>query len=210
MSEQIVYWRGWTENQLAAYQQDQGSTNHCAKFAAASALNLLYGASLEGNSLVEWLSGRLFRGTLRYTIFGNNNGSFVFQTANLVRRLGQQNGLFPIVRSNIGMAETLKDIIKDGSSLAIVSVTYLQNQEPVIAYGKRTTTSLENTRWAGGHVMILGAYDSGHRNDMGILTPWGFLSSWPGRDHLYWMTDEDFQGSWGRLSLYNMVAIKLV
>ncbi len=155
MSEQIVYWRRWTENQLAAYQQDQGSTNHCAKFAAASALNLLYGASLEGNSLVEWLSGRLFRGTLQYTIFGNNNGSFIFQTANLVRRLGQQNGLFPFVRSKIGKTETLKKTIKDGSSLVIVSVTYLQNHEPVIAYGERTTTSLGNTRWAGGHVMIL-------------------------------------------------------
>jgi len=210
MSELITYWRGWTESQLAAYQQDQGSTNHCAKFAAASALNLLYGASLDGNSLVKWLSDRFFKGTLRYTIFGNNNGSFIFQTTNLVRRLGQQNGLFPIVQSRIGKTDTLKDIIKDGSSLAIVSVTYLQDQEPVIAYGEKTTTALGNARWVGGHVMILAAYDPGHRNEEGTLSPWGFLSSWPGKDHLYWMTEDDFQKSWGKLSLYNMVTIKVV
>jgi len=210
MSEQILYWRGWTENQLAAYQQDQGNTNHCAKFAAASALNMLYGSSLDGISFVEWLSGRFLSGTLRYTIFGNNNGSFVFQTANLVRILGKQNGLFPIVLSKIGQSETLKDFIKDGSSLTIVSVTYLQDQEPVIAYGERTTTSLGKTRWVGGHVMILAAYDPGHRNDEETLTPWGFLSSWPGKDHLYWMTEDDFQKSWGRFSLFNMVTIKAV
>lgn len=210
MSEPISYWRGWTENQLAEYQQDQGSTNHCAKFAAATALNLLYGVSLDGNSLVEWLNGRFFKGTMRYTIFGNNNGSLVYQTANLVRKLGQQNGFFPKVRSKIGREDTLKEIIKDGSSITIVSMSYIQDHEPVIAYGEKTTTSLGKTRWVGGHVMIFAAYDPGHRNEEGTITPWGFLSSWPAKDHLYWMTEDDFKRSWGRFSLFNMVTIKLV
>jgi hypothetical protein len=33
MISEKQYWRGWTEIELAAYQQDQGSSNHCAKHA---------------------------------------------------------------------------------------------------------------------------------------------------------------------------------
>ncbi len=207
MPDITVYWRGWPENQLASFQQNQGNTNHCAKYAAAAALNMLYGTSLTGNSLVDWVNGRSLKGTPLYTIFGNNNGSFVFQAANLIRRLGQLNGLVPEVRSRRGTLRTLKENLQHGNSLSIVSVTYFQNNEPVIALGKNTFSSLGVTRGVGGHLMILGAYDSQHRNTEGMPVPWGFLCSWPRKDHLYWMSENDFQRSWGRLSFFNLVAV---
>jgi len=119
MSDITIYWRGWTEKQLASYQQNQGSSNHCGKYAAASVLNLLYDTSLTGDSLVDWLNGRCLKGTPRYTIFGNNNGSFVFQAANLIRKLGQLNGLVPSVRSSRG---TLKSLMKNAKAVAHLSL----------------------------------------------------------------------------------------
>jgi len=208
MSNITIYWQGWTEKQLAFYQQNQGKTNHCGKYAAAAALNLLYGTSLNGDSLVDWVNGRYLKGTPIYTIFGNNNGSVVFQAANLVRRLGQLNGLTPEVRSRRGTFQILKENLLLGNSLSMVSVTYFQNNEPSIALGKNSYSSLGATRVVGGHLMILGAYDPQHRNSEDLPTPWGFLSSWPGKDHLYWMSENDFQRSWGKLSLFNMVTIK--
>ena len=83
MSELVIYWRDWKERKLAAYQQDQGSTNHCAKYASVSAVNLLLGSSFDGSSLVSWLDNQFLSGSVRYTILGNHNGSLVFQTANL-------------------------------------------------------------------------------------------------------------------------------
>jgi hypothetical protein len=207
MSEFTIFWRGWAEDQLALYQQDQGNTNHCAKFAAASALNMLYGTAISGQSLVDWISKRFLQGTLQYTIWGNNHGSLVFQTANLIKKLGQQNQLYPRVQSRISTKEKIKKSLQDNNTLVLVTLTYFKGREPIIAQGSKTTTALGNTSWVGGHVMILGAYDPDHQNNAGISTPWGFLSSWPGKEYLHWMTEEDFTRSWGRLSLFNTVTV---
>jgi hypothetical protein len=207
MTEITIYWRGWAERLLASYQQDQGNTNHCAKYAAASALNMLYGTSLSGQVLVDWLNDRFLKGTLRYTIWGNNHGSLVFQTANLIRTFGHQNHLLPKVQSRIITREKIKERLQDNNTLVLVTLTYFKGREPIIAQGSKTSSALGNTTWVGGHVMILGAYDPGHLNDAGLPTPWGFLSSWPGKEYLHWMTEEDFKHSWGRLSLFNAVTI---
>ncbi|MGB2964680.1 MAG: hypothetical protein WBB69_11915 [Anaerolineales bacterium] len=207
MSDITVYWRGWTEKQLAAYQQNQGSTNHCGKYAAASALNMLFDTSLAGKSLVAWLEERPLKGTALYTIFGNHNGSFVFQTANLIRKLSQLNGLAPSLKVSRGTIQTLKDTLQLGNKLVLVSVTYFQGQEPLITYGQNVGSSLAAARWVGGHLMILTAYDPQHQNTEKVSTPWGFISSWPKKDYLYWMTNEDFKKSWGKLSLFNMVTV---
>ena len=208
MTENAIYWRGWPENQLASYQQDQGNSNHCAKFAAASALNMLYGTSLSGQVLVDWLSSRFLQGTLQYTIWGNNHGSLVFQTANLIRKFGRMNQLDLQIRPRISTREKIKNILKDNNSLVLVTMTYFQGREPIIAQGRKTATALGKTRGVGGHVMILGAYDPTHQNDDGVPIPWGFLSSWPGKEYLYWMTEEDFIRSWGKLSLFNTVIVR--
>ena len=207
MTEIAIYWRGWAENELASYQQDQGNTNHCAKFAAASALNLLYGTSLPGQVLVDWVRSRFLRGTLLYTIWGNNHGSLVFQTANLIRKFGLMNQLVPKVQPRISTREKIKNILKDNNTLALVTVTYFQGREPIIAQGRKTASTLSSSVGVGGHVMVLGAFDPSHQNEAGLPTPWGFLSSWPGKEYLYWMTEEDFTRSWGRLSLFNTVTI---
>jgi len=122
MSDITIYWRGWTEKQLAFYQQNQGSTNHCGKYAAASALNLLYGTSLTGDSLVDWVNGRYLKGTPLYTIFGNNNGSFIFQAANLkggqfkpLRKIFNMEILFPLFQSLI--SRTMNRSLLEGRTL---------------------------------------------------------------------------------------------
>jgi hypothetical protein len=209
MSELSLYWRGWSEGQLASFQDDQGKTNHCAKYAAASALNLLYGTSLSGEGLVTWIGSKILRGTGLYSILGNHNGSLVYQTANLIRKLAQQNDLKPHVRSGFGTLVDLRDRLRDGNSLILISITYFQGQEPVVARGSSTTTSLGSTRFLGGHLMILGAYNPAHQNESGVNTPWGFLSSWPGQGHLFWMTEKDFRRSWGKLSFFNMITVSM-
>jgi hypothetical protein len=209
MSELSLYWRGWSEGQLASFQLDQGKTNHCAKYAAASALNLLYGTALSGEGLVTWIGSKMLRGTGLYSILGNHNGSLVYQTANLIRKLALQNNLRPRVRSGFGTLIDLRDRLLDGNSLILISITYFQGQEPVIARGSSTTTSLGSTRFLGGHLMILGAYDPAHQNESGVNTPWGFLSSWPGQGHLFWMTEKDFRRSWGKLSFFNMITVSM-
>jgi hypothetical protein len=168
---------------------------------------MLYGTSLSGEMLVDWLDKRFLKGTPRYTIFGNNNGSFVFQSANMLRKLGQLNGLNPKVKIRRGDILTLRDNLRLGNVLSLISVTYFKDKEPVIALGKSTSNSLGAVRLAGGHLMALGAFDPHHQNEAGNLTPWGFLSSWPGKDHLYWVSDGDFKRSWGKLSLFNMVTV---
>ena len=207
LSNKKIYWRGWLEGQLAAYQQDQGTSNHCAKYAAASGLNLLFGVVLTGDDLVDWVSSRLLKGTGRYTIFGNHNGSLVYQTANLVRELGLQAGLPIQVRLQIGQAASLQQALLDNNRLTLVTLTYSKGQEPVIAKGKNTTNSLAPAGRIGGHILIPAAYDPDHQNKNGQSTPWGFLSSWGFGDELYWMTEDDFTRSWGRLTLFNTVSI---
>jgi len=208
MSEYEIYWRGWEEGDLAAYQQDQGSTNHCAKYAVATAANLLLGTPFDGSSLVSWLDNRFLRGSGRYTIFGNNNGSFVFQTANLVKSLGLLYGVALEVRTKRGKVPDLLNALKDGGATCLVSVTYFKGAEPLISRGHNTINALAATRWVGGHIMILAAYDSEHHNLAGVCTPWGFLSSWASKDQMYWMSDEGFRHTWGRLSFFNMVTIR--
>ena len=170
----------------------------------------MLGTSFDGSSLVAWLDDRLLKGSIRYTIFGNHNGSLIFQTANLVKRLGLLNGITFKVRIKRGKVPDLHNTLKDGGAVCLVSVTYFRGEEPLISRGNNSTSALAAPRWVGGHIMLLGAYDSGHYNMAGVCTPWGFQSSWASKDQLYWMSDEDFRRTWGRLSLFNMVTVRLV
>jgi hypothetical protein len=208
MSGSSLYWRDWTESHLARYQQDQGSSNHCAKYAAAIGLNLLFGTALSGDSLVDWLDTRFLRGTGVYTILGNHNGSLVFQTANLVRRLAVQNNLRPVVSCGFGTLADIRTRLKNNNLLTIVTLTYFQGKEPIIAGGTKTISSLGSSPIIGGHVMILAAHDPEHNNTSGESTPWGFLSSWPNQENIFWMTDRGFQRTWGKLSFYNMITVQ--
>ncbi len=207
MPGNALYWRDWSEARLAAYQGDQGSSNHCAKFAAASALKLLYEIQVAGEDLVAWVQDRPLKGTGRFTIFGNNNGSLVFQTANLLRQLARMLGIIPRIQCRISDTSDLLALLTEANTLALISLTYFQGNEPLIAKGQNITSSLGPARFLGGHIMIPAAFDPGHVNQFGIGTPWGFLSSWGSNDQLYWMTESDFQRTWGLLSIYNSVII---
>jgi hypothetical protein len=207
MSGTAQYWRDWSESQLASYQGDQGSSNHCAKYAAASLLNLLYGTNADGGELVSLIEGRLLKGTGRYTILGNDNGSLVFQAANLLRRLAKMQGIYPQVRCQRINRIGLFSLLKDDKTLALVSLTYWQGKEPLISKGKYTSSSLASAHRVGGHIMIPAAYDPDHFNQAGFSTPWGFLSSWGSNDQLYWMTENDFLRTWGQLSIFNTVTV---
>mgnify|MGYP001064637286 FL=1 len=206
-SERALYWRGWSEGQLAAYQGDQGASNHCAKYTAASALNMLFGIVLTGEDLIDWVASRPLKGTGKYTILGNHNGSLVFQSANLVRELVRQAGLPIRVKSRRWRAPDLRKALQHDNLLTLVTLTYFQGSEPVIARGRNTTSALGPSGWIGGHLMIPAAYDPDHRDQDNQSTLWGFLSSWGATNQLHWMTEEDFLQSWGRLSLFNTVII---
>ncbi len=207
MNAETIYWRRWGEAQLAAYQGNQGASNHCAKYAAASGLNMLFGIVLTGDDLVDWVGSRPLKGTGKYTIFGNHNGSLVFQTASLVRELGRQAGLPIQVRCRRYSISDLIENLRNDNVITLATLTYFKGDEPVIAKGMNISSSLAQAGWIGGHIMIPAVFDPGHHNLDGVSTPWGFLSSWGATDQLYWMTERDFRNSWGQFSLYNTVTI---
>jgi hypothetical protein len=207
MPGNALYWRDWSESRLASFQGDQGGSNHCAKYAAATALNLLYGTNLDGGDLVSWVQSRPLMGTGRYTIFANDNGSLVFQNANLLRQLARMNGISPRVSCRIARPSDLHSLFLEKNTLALVSLTYWQGKEPLIARGENTKSSLSPARWLGGHIMIPAAYDPSHYSQSGNSTPWGFLSSWGSKEQLYWMAEVDFQRTWGQLSIFNTVTV---
>jgi hypothetical protein len=208
MPQKTIYWRGLSESQLADFQQNQGSSNHCAKYAAATTLNLLYGTQLSGSSLINWLDDSIMKGTGLYTIWGNNNGSLVYQTANLVRKLARQNNFQPEVSCGFGKSADIRERLLDNNLLTMITLTYFQGSEPVISAGENSVSSLAESNIIGGHVMILGAFDPDHQNESGLDTPWGFISSWTSTKYIYWMTEKDFLRTWGKLSFFNMVTVK--
>jgi len=206
----VLYWRGWTEEQLAGYQQDQGQTNHCAKYAAATALNLLYGTEISGDDIVAWLDEKLWDGTPRYTIFGDSFGSLVVQTAAIVQAAAQQHGLAPAVQVSRGQVSDLLESLRLENTIELISITYLKSNLPRVSYGSAMRNSLGKPSFFGGHLMLLGAYDPAHQDREGSSTPWGFLSSWMKNEHLYWMPEEDFRRSWGRYSPFRRVTIRIL
>ena len=208
MNNRAFYWRGWGESQLAEYQQNQGQTNHCAKYAAATALNLLYGTSIQGGDIVDWLDIRFLAGTPRYTVLGNTFGSLVVQTAEIVRAAARQHNLTPDVSISRGNNSDLISSLQDPNQLEIISITYLKQDLPRVSYGTGISSSLSGPGFFGGHLMLLGAYDPGHLDQNGTPTPWGFLSSWARHEFLYWMTGEDFLRSWGRYSPFRRVTVR--
>ncbi len=201
------YWRGWPEELLASYQQNQGQTNHCAKYAAAAALNLLYGREITGGELVSWLEKKFLAGTPRYTLFGETFGSLMVQTAAIVHDAARLYGLSPSIRTSRGKAADLMASLEDGNKLELISITYLKRSLPRVSYGASAGNALGGPAFFGGHIMVLGACDPFHLDEEGQAAPWGFLSSWARHDHLYWMTDEDFLSSWGRFSPFRRVTV---
>ncbi len=208
MNTQAFYWRGWDENQLADYQQNQGQTNHCAKYAAAAALNLLYGTSIQGGEIVAWLENRFLDGTPRFTILGNTFGSLVVQTSEIVRAAAALFNLSPKVSISRGSRDDLLTTLEYNDQVDIISITYLKHNVPRISYGTSLRRIIKKPKVFGGHMMVLGAYDPTHLDEMGQPTPWGFISSWSGDEYLYWMPEEDFLRSWGRYSPFRRVTVR--
>lgn len=208
MNTRAFYWRGWDENQLADYQQNQGQTNHCAKYAAAAALNMLYGTSIQGGEIVAWLETRFLDGTPRYTVFGNTFGSLVVQTAEIVRAAAALFNLSPQVSISRGSREDLLTTLDHRNQVEIISITYLNHNVPRISYGTRLKRTIKKPNIFGGHIMVLGAYDPTHLDEMDQPIPWGFISSWSGHEYLYWMPEQDFLHSWGRYSPFRRVTVR--
>jgi len=209
MNDQAIYCQGWSENQLAGYQQNQGQTNHCAKYAAATALNLLYGTSIQGREIVAWLETRFLDGTPRYTVLGNTFGSLVVQTAEIVRAAAARFNLSPEVTISRGGRDDLLETLEYKDQVDIISITYLKHNVPRISYSTKLKRIIKKPKVFGGHIMVLGAFDSGHLDEMDQPTPWGFLSSWSGNEYLYWMPEEDFLHSWGRYSPFRRVTLRV-
>lgn len=208
MSTQALYWRSWDENQLAGFQQNQGQTNHCAKYAAAAALNILFDISIQGEDIVDWLETHFLDGTPRYTILGNTFGSLVVQTAEIVRAAASMYNLSPEVSISRGSRDDLLTTLEYDDRVDIISITYLKHNVPRISYGTSLRQIIKKPKVFGGHMMVLGAYDPTHLDEMDQPTPWGFISSWSGAEYLYWMPEEDFLRSWGRYSPFRRVTVR--
>ncbi len=182
-----------TEAELAGYQVCQVG-NTCSFHAIAVALHLLLNYSIDPMTLSEevnrlWWRGRFMRVAPDWAVTPR-------MQVHIVRYLAQIHNL-PITASfQRGHPDSLPELLSDPERIPIITVIWRWYQAPPIYLGN-TTQNFIITRTAGGHSMILAAYDPLHLANDQFKTPWGFINPWKDQtDQLFWMTDSDFRRAW--------------
>jgi hypothetical protein len=88
----------------------------------------------------------------------------------------------------------LLQLLKEAQKVVLVTLTWLPGKAPSIYHGISSANS-NASRKAGGHIMLLAAYDPAHKNGA-LATPWGFINSLAdGSAELFWMEDQSFRKS---------------
>lgn len=186
--------RNLSERKLAAFQSAQVG-NTCTFHAISVALRLLLDLVIDPMELSAevdrlWRRGRLMRVYPGWAVTPR-------MQVRIARYLAKTHGLPIEAKYHRGDPETLPGILADPEVVPLVTLIWWRRQAPPIYFGtmaKNLHTSLK----AGGHTMILAAYDPGHQAEDQFPTPWGFINPW--QDHakqLFWMRDEDFRKAWG-------------
>ena len=182
-----------TETELAAYQQRQVG-NTCSFHAIATALHLLLGYALNVPELSEelnhlWWRGRFMRVAPGWAVTPR-------MQVRIVRYLADTRGLPVTAEYHHGSPETLPLVLTDPLTVPIITLLWLWRQAPPI-YFAGTTINYNAVKSAGGHSMILGAYDPSHWAEDHFPSPWGFINPWKDNsEYLFWMQDTDFRRAW--------------
>ncbi|HAE85813.1 MAG TPA: hypothetical protein DCG78_04805 [Anaerolineaceae bacterium] len=181
-----------SEAELAALQTQQ-SGNNCAIHAIAAALKLLVGTNLPPAALSAevdrlWRRGRFFRLFPGWSITPG-------MQARLVNFLSRSHNL-PLQAQLKHLApEALPGLLQAHNQALLLTFTWLPGKAPALYHGT-SATNYNVTHKAGGHTMLLAAYNPEHRSG-NLPTPWGFINSWvEGGPELFWMQDDDLRKGW--------------
>jgi hypothetical protein len=182
-----------TEAELAVYQERQVG-NTCSFHMISVSLSLLLNTTIDPMTLSDevnrlWWRGRFMRVVPDWAVTPR-------MQVRIVRYLARTRGLPVTAVYQRGDHETLPDMLADLTTIPIITIIWPWRKAPPIYLGS-TAQNFNTTRSAGGHSMILAAFDPNHTTGGLILTPWGFINSWmENATQLFWMTDEDFRRAW--------------
>lgn len=182
-----------TESELAGYQVRQVG-NTCSFHAIAVALHLLLNYTIDPMTLSEevnrlWWRGRFMRVAPDWAVTPR-------MQVRILRYLAQKHAMPITAAYQRGNPDTLPELLSDPTVVPIITIVWRWRAAPPIYFGD-TTNNFNNTRSAGGHSMILAAFDPYHSANNQLITPWGFINTWlDNTQHLFWMTDHDFRRAW--------------
>ena len=92
--------------------------------------------------------------------------------------------------------ELLRTTAAAENIVSLVTIYWWFGHSPAIYYMDQPN-NYNALKGASGHTMVFAAYDPEHSSGE-VLTPWGFINSWITQGTgLFWMTDHDFQKTWG-------------
>ena len=95
-----------------------------------------------------------------------------------------------------GDPETLPDLLDDLTIIPLITLLWLWRKAPPIYLGE-TAKNFNASKAAGGHTMMLAAYDPEHWAENQFPTPWGFINPWKDdATTLFWLSDTDFRKAW--------------
>ena len=180
------------EAELAALQTHQ-SGNNCAIHAITAAVKLLEGTEFSPEALSTevdqlWRHGRFYRMLPGWAITPG-------MQARLVTFLARTRNLPLQAELKFLSLESLPTLLQEDNQALLLTLTWLPSKAPAIYHGNSSVNS-NATRKAGGHTMLLAAYNPEHYSGS-LPTPWGFVNSWiDGGTELFWMPENDLRKAW--------------
>ncbi len=182
-----------SEAALAAHQVRQVG-NTCSFHAIAAGLRLLLNVQLDPMALSEEIDRLWWR--LRCMRVAPGWAVTPRMQVRIVRHLARTRHL-PITASyQHGDPEALPSLLDDPNAVPLITLVWLWKKAPPIYLGD-TDQNFNTSSSAGGHTMLLGAYDPEHKADNRFPTPWGFINPWQeDAEQLFWMTEADFRQAW--------------
>jgi hypothetical protein len=182
------------KSELAGYQTRQVG-NTCSFHMISVSLHLLLNTTIDPMTLSDEINRLWWR--LRFMRVAPDWAVTPRMQVRIIRYLASTRGLPVTAVFQRGDPETVTGILADVTTVPIITIIWPWRKAPPIYLGS-SNQNFNTTRSAGGHSMILAAYDPNHSTGGHIPTPWGFINPWMDNTaHLFWMTDEDFRRAWG-------------
>lgn len=189
-----TYLMSMPESRLAVLQRNQVG-NSCTLHCISTALKLLKVSEIDPAWLAEELDSLPFFLRLRYRSWKDGPVS-PLQQVNLIRRLAQELSLPITATLKHPSLNGLINLIGKPEMVVLTTVGWRKDHAPAITLGTGSRSSADNSH-LNWHTMIAAAFDKKHIDEAGLQKPWGFINSWTnGGEHLFWMTNADFQKSW--------------
>lgn len=214
----VIYAGGRPEDALAHYAEYQGQTNSCGEYSVAAGLSVLEGQPgwLPAREVVEaadsWtvadtfltmgLLGLIAGRSLRMSKGGPTTS---WQVANLAQRLAKKRGIkveTSVKVGHPGMRDEIVSWLKRGDAITIFTVGWDDKTKAALEdpnHARLVLSSQPKYQLADltldytAHIMVLAGRDDDQNR-------WGFINSWCNGavvNRLCWMTDEDFEETWG-------------